>query len=249
MVLPALQGAHLAMLSCSRVFTRAVPAGAAAVHQAVLTVDNAQHPRRPAQAVQYNERTQLLLLWDHGNNREDHDAGGLPRCAGSHAVRRMPSPALGSHSSSFGSRAQVREGRRRPRTPSEGVHLRPVRRRQPERGCALAALSPSRRLPHAPRLLLRAAGLAGGHYFTYARTLSKVRTAEWYNYNDSYVSKMSADDVRTAAAYSECTRTPLASLPLCACCSRPSPCCTVLFYQLRSWEGGRGEPQPGMATA
>ena len=216
------------------------------MHQAVLTVDNAQHPRRPAQAVQYNERTQLLLLWDHGNDREDHDAGGLPRCAGSHAVRRMPSPALGSHSSSFGSRAQVREGRRRPRTPSEGVHLRPVRRRQPERGCALAALSPSRRLPHAPRLLLRAAGLAGGHYFTYARTLSKVRTAEWYNYNDSYVSKMSADDVRTAAAYSECTRTPLASLPLC---SRPSPCCTVLFYQLRSWEGGRGEPQPGMATA
>ena len=78
--------------------------------------------------------------------------------------------------------------------------------------------------------MLRAAGLAGGHYFTYARTLSKVRTAEWYNYNDSYVSKMSADDVRTAAAYSECTRTPLASLPLCACCSRPSPCCTVLFY-------------------
>ena len=87
MVLPALQGAHLAMLSCSRVFTRAVPAGAAAVHQAVLTVDNAQHPRRPAQAVQYNERTQLLLLWDHGNDREDHDASGLPRCAGSHAVR------------------------------------------------------------------------------------------------------------------------------------------------------------------
>ena len=203
------------------------------MHQAVLTVDNAQHPRRPAQAVQYNERTQLLLLWDHGNDREDHDASGLPRCAGSHAVRRMPSPALGSHSSSFGSRAQVREGRRRPRTPSEGVHLRPVRRRQPERGCALAALSPSRRLPHAPRLLLlRAAGLAGGHYFTYARTLSKVRTAEWYNYNDSYVSKMSADDVRTAAAYSECTRTPLASSLL----TPPiAPLTSAAFFFCSSW--------------
>ena len=65
--------------------------------------------------------------------------------------------------------------------------------------------------------MLRAAGLAGGHYFTYARTLSKVRTAEWYNYNDSYVSKMTADAVRTPAAY-------------------------MLFYQRRSWNGGREGP-------
>ena len=65
--------------------------------------------------------------------------------------------------------------------------------------------------------------MAGGHYYTYARTLSKVRTAEWYNYNDSYVSKMSADAVRTPAAY-------------------------MLFYQRREWNGGRAGPvdsQPG----
>ena len=60
-------------------------------------------------------------------------------------------------------------------------------------------------------------GMAGGHYYTYARTLSKVRTAEWYNYNDSYVSKMSADAVRTPAAY-------------------------MLFYQRREWNGGREGP-------
>ena len=60
-------------------------------------------------------------------------------------------------------------------------------------------------------------GLAGGHYYTYARTLSKVRTAEWYNYNDSYVSKMSADSVRTPNAY-------------------------ILFYQRRAWNGGHQGP-------
>ena len=62
---------------------------------------------------------------------------------------------------------------------------------------------------------LHFSGIAGGHYYTYARTLSKTRTAEWYNYNDSYVSKMSADAVRTPNAY-------------------------VLFYQRREWNGGRG---------
>jgi hypothetical protein len=66
-------------------------------------------------------------------------------------------------------------------------------------------------------------GLAGGHYYTYARTLSIVRTAEWYNYNDSYVSKMSADAVRTPAAY-------------------------MLFYQRRAWNGGREGP-PTTTTA
>jgi hypothetical protein len=63
----------------------------------------------------------------------------------------------------------------------------------------------------------RSSGLAGGHYYTYARTLSKVRTAEWYQYNDSYVSKMSADAVRTPNAY-------------------------VLFYQRRAWNGGHQGP-------
>ena len=44
-------------------------------------------------------------------------------------------------------------------------------------------------------------GRAGGHYYTYARTLSKTRVAEWYEYNDSYVSKMHAKAVRTPNAY------------------------------------------------
>jgi hypothetical protein len=59
-------------------------------------------------------------------------------------------------------------------------------------------------------------GLAGGHYYTYARTLSKVKVAEWYNYNDSYVSRIhNPEEVRT-------------------------PCAYVLFYQRRGWNGGRG---------
>ena len=44
-------------------------------------------------------------------------------------------------------------------------------------------------------------GRTGGHYYTYARTLSKTRVAEWYEYNDSYVSKMHAKAVRTPNAY------------------------------------------------